>query len=644
MRRPGKIRAIVACFLSMILIVPMGNTLDAQRSDSAYNASGFAELGGLGVEYADGYTDVIIAVKSSLEASDFILADPDRVIIDVHGASVARPAPVYDGKVRGGILNLRAGQYQPGIARVVIDVAYAYRYVVIREKTHLRVRLHTGVEAFEPWYSSAHTRAISAVAPREAAGSDLNEVANASLSGKALTQQGSLPSTSLLRPEKTEERRITVTYNDADIRDVIAAFATFAGRTIVVGRDVSGTISAEIKNQPWDVALRAILQGHGFAAAENPVTGIMTVDSYSNVQARQSLEPLITRLVPVNYGKADSLAVVISKLLARDCFQSGEVSANGSGTNCITRGAVASNPSTNTLIITETPSRIDQIVDYLKNLDVRTPQVAIKAKIIFVNRTDIENLGISYDIGTPSHYMNQLAPRPVPGGGSGTQAGDQIFLGGNTLAAIANANNRVSSPALSLIYSAALGKYSITAFLDALQEVRLADLQAEPSIVTVDNREAVIQVGQDVPVRVLDVSTPTTSGGTGSGVPRATVSFRPVGIILKVTPHITNNRQILLDVHAENSDAQIASSDVGYVFNKQSAINRLIVRDGETAVIGGLTVTQVSETYSGIPLLSQIPILGRLFRTSAKQTEKRDLLILITPHIVDDGETVVLSQ
>jgi type IV pilus assembly protein PilQ len=458
--------------------------------------------------------------------------------------------------------------------------------------------------------------------------------------------------------QQSTQPRITVTYQDADIRDVIAAFATFAGRTIVVGKDVNGTVSAEIRNQPWDVALRAILQGQGLAASEDPSSGIITVDSYANIQAKQALEPLVTQLIPINYAKADSLVPVVTKLLYKDC-SAAIGSAGGQpavpGANCVTRGAVAANPGTNTLIVTETPSRIGDIIRYVKKLDVRTPQVAIKAKIIFVNRTDIENLGLSYDLGSRNQFFSQLVKRVDPStlkpvdtngdgvpdalGGGEPYTGDRIALGGNTLSAIANANDRVTSPALSLVYSAALGKFSLTSFLDALQEVRLADLQAEPSIVTVDNREAQIQVGQDIPVRVLDANTATLGGeSNGNAVPRATVSFKPVGIILKVTPHITNNHQILLDVHAENSDAQIASSDVGYVFNKQSADNRLLVRDGETAVIGGLTVTQVSQSKSGIPLLVDLPIIGKLFGTTSKSEEKRDLLILITPHVVDDGD------
>jgi type IV pilus assembly protein PilQ len=447
---------------------------------------------------------------------------------------------------------------------------------------------------------------------------------------------------------------------------VIAAFASFSGRTIVVGKDVTGTITAEIKNQPWDVALRAILQGQGLAAAEDAISGIITVDSYRNIASKQASEPLVTQMVAVNYAKASSLVGTIGGLLTKDCTpgSSATQSQQNTQTSCVARGAVAADTATNTLLITETPSRMPDLLAYVKNLDVRTPQVAIKAKIIFVNRTDIEELGLSYDLGTGAdQFFSQLIPRidpstrvPVDTNGDGVPdsygggtpvVGDRVLLGGNALAAIANANARVVNPALKLVFSAALGKFQLTSFLDALQEVRLADLQAEPSIVTLDNRRAEILVGQEIPIRVLDLGTQGqqgAGGAQGNNVPRATVQLKEVGIILSVTPHITNNRQILLDLHAENSDAQLASSDVGFIFGKQRADNQLLVADGQTAVIGGLTVTQVTSSKSGIPLLVDLPLIGRLFGTTRTSEQKRDLLILVTPHIIDEGERTLAPR
>jgi type IV pilus assembly protein PilQ len=459
--------------------------------------------------------------------------------------------------------------------------------------------------------------------------------------------------------QQSQQAPITVTFQDTDIRDVIASFAAFAGRTIVVGKDVAGTVTAEVKNQPWDVALRAILSGQGLAASEDLISGIITVDSYANILNRQASEPLQTQLISINYARAGALVQTIQSLLQKDCPQipsSGNVVSNARP-NCVARGLVAADSTTNTLIITETASRLADVLQYVRNLDVRTPQVGIKAKIIFVNRTNIEDIGLSYDLGTGTdQFFSQLVKRPDPAtlkpidtngdgvpdalGGGTPFNGDRILLGGNALSAIANANARVVNPALSVVFSTALGKFQLTSFLDALQEVRLADLQAEPSIVTLDNRQASIQVGQEIPIRVLDANTQNSGTGVSVTQPRATVQMKQVGIILTVTPHITNNRQILLLLHAENSDAQLASSDVGFIFGKQSGDTQLLVGDGETAVIGGLTVTQTTQSKSGIPLLVDLPIIGRLFGETRTDDEKRDLLILVTPHIIDDGAPI----
>jgi type IV pilus assembly protein PilQ len=629
--------------------------------ESCTPASATPAVTGVSVVPFSGHAAVVIGVEAPVTLQDFTIDSPYRVVVDIKGASLLDAPSAYDRVARGGITDVTVSQFSASVVRVVLQLDREHPYVVSQDAKQIRIAIGGEAGKFASWTGIAPQNSSAANAASADAAADGPEAdAKPSTSRPPSMTMVSQPSY-LQTAQQSSQPRITVTYQDADIRDVIAAFATFAGRTIVTGRDVTGTVTAEIRNQPWDVALRAILQGQGLAATEDPVSGIITVDSYANVQSRQAFEPLVTQLIPINYAKADSLVPVVTKLLAKDCAAGGPASAaTGSGggaatsfgnQTCITRGAVASNPGTNTLIVTETPSRMAGIINYVRDLDVRTPQVSIKAKIVFVDRTNIEDLGLSYDLGTQNQFFSTLAQRvdpttlkpilnssgvPIGLGGGTPVIGNRISLGGNTLSGIADANNRIANPALQLVYSAAVGHFSLTSFLDALQEVRLADLQAEPSIVTVDNREANIQVGQDIPVRVLDLST-QTSGAAGITQPKATVNFHSVGIILRVTPHITNNHQVLLDVHAENSDAQLAGSDIGYVFNKQSADNRLLVNDGETAVIGGLTVTQVTQSKSGIPVLVDLPLIGNLFGVTQKSEEKRDLLILITPHVLDDG-------
>ncbi len=139
-----------------------------------------------------------------------------------------------------------------------------------------------------------------------------------------------------------------------------------------------------------------------------------------------------------------------------------------------------------------------------------------------------------------------------------------------------------------------------------------------------------------MPVRIVDFG--SQGGGGGGSQAQASVQFKETGIQLKVTPHVTNNRQILMRIDAERSDIRLLSAvDLGFTIRKQNAKNQLLVADGETAVIGGLTVTEVTKTRSGVPLLSQLPLVGGLFGYSNTQEHRRDLIILITPRIIDAG-------
>jgi len=358
--------------------------------------------------------------------------------------------------------------------------------------------------------------------------------------------------------------------------------------------------------------------------------------SKAELARADSTVPIETRLVRINYAKATSLVPAVASIVTK-------------------RGAVVADSTSHSLVITEVTSRIADVVGFVQGLDLRTPQVSIQAKIIFVDRTDVEELGVKYDLGSQTQFFNRLIQRPDPRTAqpvdtdldgvpdalvptSNFASTDNIVaLGGNSLSAIGNASQAVLNPALELIFSTAIGNFDLTAFLQALQTVKLADVQAEPTITTVDNRQAEILVGDRVPIRVIDISAQAgASTGTGPAVPRATVSFQQTGINLRVTPHVTQNRQILMEVHAERSSVVPGPVDIGFTFQTQQADNQILVNDGETAVIGGLTVTEVTVSKSGIPFLVDLPILGKLFGFTSQTENRRDLLILITPHIIDD--------
>jgi len=434
---------------------------------------------------------------------------------------------------------------------------------------------------------------------------------------------------------QSQAPRITVQWDGADIEDVVAGFAAFSGRTIIVGKGIQGKVTAEIKNQPWDLAFHAVLESQGLAWQTLP-GGIINVANKIDLARADSTVPIATRLVVLNYAKATSLQPAIQSIVTRN------------------RGAVVADSSHNALIITDVATRIDEVEEFVKGLDIRTPQVAIQAKIIFVDRSDVEQLGVKYDLGSSTQFFNRLVQRFDPSSAkpvdtdldgvpdalvpTTTFSPDKtiVDLGGNSLSALGNAGGAIVNPALELIFSTALGNFDLTTFLSALERIQLTDVQAEPSVTVLDNRPAQILVGDRVPIRIVDVSSPS-AGGTG--VPRATVTFEQTGINLKVTPHVTSNRQVLMDVHAERSSVQTAPVDIGFTFQTQQAETQLLVADGETAVIAGLTVTEVVVDKTGIPFLADLPILGKLFGFSSQTENRRDLIILITPHIIDDLAT-----
>jgi type IV pilus assembly protein PilQ len=411
---------------------------------------------------------------------------------------------------------------------------------------------------------------------------------------------------------------VHVTFTEEPLANVLAAFADFANRSIIAEADVKGKlITAEVRNQPWDLALDAILSANGLVAAENE-SGVIIVKDASKVVARQAEELLVSRQFPVRYVAADTL---VRTLL-------GLVSA---------RGKVVANSTTNSIVVTDAASVLEELAPLIEQLDQRAPQVNISATIAFVDRTALEQLGVTYDVkDSRGNQLNQITPGFIDQNGDGIFQPEEateenvVLLGGNSIAALANANYPVPNPAIQLVTSLVLGRHTLISFLEALQSVTLSDIQAKPTVTVLNHRQAEIQVGQRTPIRVIEAG----AGGTGGGAfPVATVDYQDTGVILNVTPHITGD-QIMLDLTAERSDAIPAASDIGFVFSRQNARTQVLVQDGETTVIGGLTIVEKSRVRTGIPLLMDLPILGALFRNTREQEQKRDLLIMVTPHII----------
>ena len=538
-------------------------------------------------------TEILVSVDGSVSFRTFSLTAPARIVVDLLNARHALSQEDFLDIDRGGVLSVRTSQYAEDIVRVVVDLEVMTEYTVEESGGAVRISLDNPAGDFDPWVSPTFSFDPAFVPTAAPFVEDVVQ-----------TQE--------------PVARISIAFFDTPIDDVLFTFSEFSDKSIVSGSDVSGiVVTADIRNQAWDDALDEILQSRGLVAVESE-TGIIRVDAIQNMFDREAVEPLETVPYRINYLTSAEMADAILQLVSA-------------------RGQVGEAQAANTVIVTDIQRVHQAIRTLITELDTPTPQIMISAKIIFVNRTDLSELGVSYDLkDSQGNQLNVLAPGAADLDRDGVieavDIGTNVFLlGGNSVAAVGNASTQIASPTLRILTSLVIGRHTLINFITALESSNLSDIQAAPSVTVADNQQARIQVGERTPIRIIDAA----AGGAGDGAfPTATVSFEETGIILTVTPHVTDGNQILLTLRVERSAADVADSDIGLIFRTQNVETRVLVRDGETVVMGGLTVTERGEVRSGIPLLMDLPLIGGLFRTTSITEIQRDLMILVTPNIV----------
>ena len=566
-----------------------------------------------------GRTQILIAVDGEVTVRPFTMEGPNRLVVDLLGARHELPAQSFADINRGGVVSVQTSQFSPEVVRVVLELNAIVQYDVRTAPGTVFVSLENRSGEFQPWSSD-------------------NALPLPSGPASAAPPPGADAATAVAAAQVPQEMpRTSVDYRNVPIQDVLLAFSAFSGRTIVSGPGVTGNITANIQNQPWDVALRSILRTHGFVAEETP-TGIIEVHNAADLVTREAAEFVETQQYRISFARAQEVLAAVTPILTPE------------------RGRAAVIPGTNTLVVTDIP-RVQQTVRSLvQGLDLQTPQVTIEAKIIFVSRTDLSEFGITYDLkDSAGNQLNTVTPGAVDSDGDGVidptteivpVGSNVVSLGGNSVAALGNATSRVAGPTLTLLSSLLIGRHTLVSFVEALESSNLSEVQAEPYITVMDNELARIVVGEETPIRVIDASAGgggAAAGGAGGGagapggqqggLPVATVQIEETGIILEATPTIVGD-QVMMHLLVERSAPQMAATDAGVFFTKQNAATRVLVRDGETMVISGLVVTDTSEVRAGIPLLMDLPLIGRLFRVTRKSNAQRDLIILVTPHIV----------
>jgi len=435
---------------------------------------------------------------------------------------------------------------------------------------------------------------------------------------------------------------VSLDLRDADVRDVIWAFAKEHRMNVVIGEDVHGKVTLSVKNVAVRTAFDSILDNAGLGFRQSG--GIIRVNTLETIQKNQAIEALVTRVVTMNYftttyggtssttgssAQIGGLSAVSSSTGQQtdDLMQlSKALESHLSG---VKGSSITVVPRTNSLVVTDIGSNVDRLVEMAKQLDVQTPQVLIEAKIVEVDAKYSRDLGITTNFNS-AHVAKKTQ---VGGGGSANLSTSGATLG---------SNGQILADAASSAFDFFLntfGASSITnlqIILSAAEANGLARTLGTPRVTTLNNKEAIVSSGQRIPFTTL--GSIAQQGGTQLV---ATVQFVDAALQLAVTPHVTGDNSVMMKVRATRNSADFSNTVFqNPTITTREAINEVLVGDGDTIMIGGIYTNDDTNDRSGTPFLQDIPVLGHLFRQNSRSHDTRELIFLITPRVVRNAAIV----
>ncbi|WP_323127312.1 type IV pilus secretin PilQ [Marinobacter sp. JSM 1782161] len=427
-----------------------------------------------------------------------------------------------------------------------------------------------------------------------------------------------------LTEEEAESRRedkfpytgekLSLNFQDIEVRSVLQLIADFTGLNLVASDTVSGSITLRLQNVPWDQALDLILKTKGLDKRQ--IGNVLLVAPADEIAARERLEletskqiaelaPVRLDIIQVNYAKA---ADIVALIQADDELISD-------------RGFVSSDARTNTISVRETSEKLEQIRRLISTWDVPVRQVLIEARIVRAQTNLAEEFGVEWGFsgrGDANGGDNNAVVGGSGSGLSGITGGGALDLANNDL----NVNLGVSdSNASSIAFGYVGTDFMVDLELSAYASDGKAEIVSQPKVVTADRQTAKILSGEEIPYEEA-----SSSGATS-------VSFKEAVLSLEVTPQITPDDKIIMDLQV-NQDSRGEETTAGPAINTNEVATQLLVRNGETVVLGGIFQSEQSVTITKTPFLGDIPYLGALFRNTNTVDERSELLVFITPKIL----------
>jgi type IV pilus assembly protein PilQ len=438
--------------------------------------------------------------------------------------------------------------------------------------------------------------------------------------------------------------KLSLNFQNIEVRSLLQVIADFTNFNVITSDSVTGAVTLRLKDVPWDQALDIILQAKGLGMRKSgnvlwiaPKEELSTKErlDLEAVVALQNLEPVRSQAFQLNYTKAAEIAAQIGQ------SSSGSGTGQNSSRILSARGSVIAEPRTNQLFVTDIPSKLEQIQALIAKLDIAVRQVLIEARIVEASDTFGKSLGIKFgsadlrgirggDAGYGLFGSNRAAySGTYEGAGrtNGSVAGtlstlDSTFV---NLPAVGQGGFNPASIGLS-IFSSAANRFLLLE-LSALEAEGKGKVVSSPRVVTADQTRALIEQGTELPYQ-----TASASGATA-------IAFRKANLKLEVTPQITPEGNIILDLDV-NKDSVGQSTASGFAINTKHIKTQVLVENGGTVVIGGIYELNEVESETRVPLLGDIPVLGNLFKTRQRSSNKQELLVFITPKMVSDRAAV----
>ncbi|ODS64563.1 MAG: fimbrial protein [Arenimonas sp. SCN 70-307] len=416
-------------------------------------------------------------------------------------------------------------------------------------------------------------------------------------------------------------RAVTFNFQDVPVRTVLQLIAEESGLNVVAADTVQGNVTLRLINVPWDQAMDIVLRAKQldkrrdgnviWVAPQKEIADFEKAVADARI-ANEEREPLVTEYIPINYGNAEEIA----KLLTED---SKSAQGSGGGTSGQTtrgflspRGSVSFDNRTNTLLLIDTQSKVNEIRTLLATLDRPVDQVLIEARIVVATETFARELGVEFGV----QDRNGIDPGAT---GTTTDSGFSVGLPINPAAGLFNLSILRQDIVLDLE-------------LSALEEEGRGEVVSNPRVITANQREAIIRQGDEV--AYLTIQPATTPGA----VAQATVEFKEVLLELKVTPTITQDGRVYLNLAVKKDEVSelIANPAGGFIpqIARREVSTAVLIDNGQTVVVGGVYEFKNRDDLRKVPFLGDLPVVGNLFKSRSKSAEKAELLIFVTPRVL----------